>query len=432
MTVHHHLTPPALLASHDSRLALVRQYANESNEGDFRTKWLSVLDCCAAWFSSMPLRPTEHAEPGGAFRATVEAAYFAMRLSGAQKFAADQTSERRRQLEPQYLYALFLAACCSRLDEPCRHFQFHRQRDGAEWVPAAHGAFGIWLGDDTYQVTRREAPLPSERMRTALLAREILGAERLGAFDSQVLTDLFGAINPDPRPAGLETLLHKVVRQAIETVTQFELKARRAAFSPDTTPAPPAQALAADAITGASTPPAQASADAVPVPASATVAVAVTAEVQQPMATAEADSTSQAGNHLAGSDASGQHRASPNAVQLDGARSLRKEAPTEDPFKAIAGTSNLMREFFKALSQDAAAGKTKVTRVEGKVAISKRSLGNYGIASETLIENLRKFKHLYKIVGQDILLVNEIGNLILPASAVPESAASPVIYGGEG
>ncbi|MFS8979196.1 TraI domain-containing protein [Cupriavidus necator] len=415
MTLHHHLPPAALLASHDSRLALVRQYANESNEEDFGTKWLSVMDRCAAWFSSMPLRPTEHAEPGGAFRATVEAAYFAMRLSGAQKFAADQTSERRRQLEPQYLYALFLAACCSRLDEPCRNFQFHRQRDGAEWVPAAHGAFGAWLGDDTYRVTRREAPLPSERMRTALLAREILGAERLGTFDSQVLTELFGAINPDPRPAGLETLLHKVVRQAIETVTQFELKTRRAAFAPDTTPAPSAQTLAADAITGASTPPAQASADAVPVPATAR------AEVEQPMATSDSDSPSPAGIHQAGSNASAQQGASPNALQLDGARSLRKDPPAEDPFKAIAGTSNLMREFFKALSQDAAAGKTKVTRVEGKVAISKRSLGNYGIASETLIENLRKFKHLYKIVGQDILLVNEVGNLILPASEAPDA-----------
>ncbi len=420
MTAHHHLTPPALLASHDSRLALVRQYANESNAEDFDTKWLSVLDRCAAWFSSMPLRPTEHAEPGGAFRATVEAAYFAMRLSGAQKFAADQTSERRRLLEPQYLYALFLAACCSRLDEPCRHFQFHRQRDGAEWVPAAHGAFGAWLGDDSYRVTRREVPLPSERMRTALLAREILGAERLSAFDSQVLTDLFGAINPDPRPAGLETLLHKVVRQAIETVTQFELKARRAAFAPDTTPAPPAQALAEDSIPGASKPPAQAKTETETAPVLET-GTATPAEAKQSETTTGADPSSPAGLHPASSDAAAQHRASPNAVQLDGARSLRKVPPAEDPFKAIAGTSNLMREFFKALSQDAAAGKTKVTRVEGKVAVSKRSLGNYGIASETLIENLRKFKHLYKIVGQDILLVNEVGDLILPASQAPEA-----------
>ncbi|MBP0623414.1 TraI domain-containing protein [Cupriavidus consociatus] len=412
MTVHLPLPAADLLAAHDGRLALVRQYANETNEADFRSKWLSVLERCAAWFSSVPLRPAEHAEPGGAFRATVEAAYFAMRLSGAQKFGADQTSERRRQLEPQYLYALFLAACCSRLDEPCRHFQFFRHRDGAEWVPAAHGAFGSWLGADTYHVTRREAALPVERMRTALLAREILGAERLGAFDSHVLSELFGAINPDPRPSGLETLLHKVVRQAIDTTTQFEVKARRAAFAPDATPAPAAQILAAD---GADAPTAPAN-----LPRASEDTAKTVAETPSPTAGSRQDSPDTADGSPAASEPHAGVETSRNVVQLDGARSLRKEPTPEDPFKALAGTSNLMREFFKALSQDAAAGKTKVTRVEGKVAISKRSLGNYGIASDTLIEHLRKFKHLYKIVGQDILLLDEVGNLIMPG---PQSDA---------
>ncbi|WP_218275063.1 hypothetical protein, partial [Pseudomonas sp. GW460-13] len=74
-----------------------------------------------------------------------------------------------------------------------------------------------------------------------------------------VLADLFGAINPDPRPSGLETLLHKVARQAIDTVTQFEIKARRAAFSPDTTPAPKADLLSAAAdATAQAKPPAAA------------------------------------------------------------------------------------------------------------------------------------------------------------------------------
>jgi len=149
MTPHVHIPTSDLMSSFADRVALIRQYANEAERADFASKWLDVLERCGTWFSSMPLRPNEHAEAGGAFRATAEAAYFAMRLSGAQKFAADQASERRRKLEPQYLYALFLAACCSRLDEPCRHFQLHRDRDGAEWSPAIHGAFGAWLGNDT-------------------------------------------------------------------------------------------------------------------------------------------------------------------------------------------------------------------------------------------------------------------------------------------
>ena len=408
MSTHTHTSMPAaaLLSAHESRIALIRQYANEVSGDLFAAKWLSILTRCADWFSSMPLRFAEHAEPGGAFRATVEAAYFAMRLSGAQKFGADQPSERRRMLEPQYLYALFLAACCSRLDEPCRHFQFYRDSDGAEWIPAAHGAFGPWVGTSTYRVTRREAIHPIERMRTALLAREILGSERLSAFDSQVLTELFGAINPDPRPTGLETLLHKVVRQSIDTLTQFEVKARKAEFAPDSTPVPNAEVLE-KAINPSVTP------------------AATTAPSGPAKPTDETGNGLQAESSVTGSQAiieapdttTAETSAERNVVQLDGARSLRKESSADDPFKALAGTSNLMREFFKALAQDVASGKAKIARIDGKVSISKRSLGNYGLASDTLIEHLRKGKHLYKVDGQNILLVDEVGRLIAPETA---------------
>lgn len=421
MTTHVHLPSDALLASFSDRVALIRQYANEAESADFTTKWFDVLERCATWFSSMPLRPGEHAEAGGAFRATVESAYFAMRLSGAQKFAADQTSERRRKLEPQYLYALFLAACCSRLDEPCRHFQFHRESDGLEWMPAIHGAFGPWLAGSTYRVTRRETALPIERMRTALLAREILGAERLSGFDGQVLADLFGAINPDPRPSGLETLLHKVARQAIDTVTQFEIKARRAAFSPDTTPAPKADLLTAAAdATAQAKPPAAAATGTEQAAATALASVDSRTPTENPPSVGADTSPA---HPQAPSTAQAPRETTRPAVQLDGSRSLRQEQAA-DPFKeALAGASNLMREFFRALAQDVAAGKVKVSWVDNRLAISKRMLSNYGIASETLIENLRKFQLIYKIVGQDILLVDKVANLI---ATRPQSTGNEV------
>src|ERR1700760_2626435 len=121
-----------LLNAPAKRIEHVRECADESTEAEFERKWLSVLRRCAAWFSSMPLTPELHAEPGGAFRATIEATFYAMRLAVWQKFAADLTSEKRRRLEPQYIYAVFLAAACSLLDEPCRHFEFVRASDKAQ------------------------------------------------------------------------------------------------------------------------------------------------------------------------------------------------------------------------------------------------------------------------------------------------------------
>lgn len=415
-----------LLQAHGKRIELIRQYANEAEPTAFSSKWMAVLEACAQWFGSMPLRPEEHAEPGGAMRATVEAAYFAMRLSGAQKFGADQPSERRRLLEPQYLYALFLAACCSRLDEPCRHFRFHRASDGAEWVPAAHGAFGVWLGADTYSVTRREEPTPVERMRTALLAREILGAERLGRFDPVVLTDLFGAINPNARPSGIETLLHKVARQAIETATNFEIKARRAAFAPDLTPAPNAAALAASGETpGAGKPaasltaqpsqPDAASARGENFGTSGQTAVTPTAVAREASAAAV-----EAEPPLPPDARTGQSKQSATVLPMDAVRTAQTEKDVDRFAEVLGGTSNLMRDFFRAVSQDVAAGKAKVSWVEDKLAISKRMLGNYGMASESLVENLRKFGLLYKVVGQEILLVDKVAALIAERPAPVE------------
>ncbi|WP_244789419.1 TraI domain-containing protein [Cupriavidus pauculus] len=408
-----------LLLAHGKRIDLIRQYANEAESNAFSSKWMAVLEACAHWFGSMPLRPDEHAEPGGAMRATVEAAYFAMRLSGAQKFGADQPSERRRLLEPQYLYALFLAACCSRLDEPCRHFRFYRASDGAEWVPAVHGAFGLWLRDEAYSVTRREEAMPVERMRTALLAREILGAERLGRFDPMVLADLFGAINPDARPAGIETLLHKVARQAIETTTSFEVKARRAAFAPDLTPAPTAATLAAASgptqtsvkvsavLGGQPSSPEAATARGESAAASVQAAIAPAAETQGPAAAcSEAEPRDPLDAH------SGQQRQPATVLPMDALRMAGTEKRPDRFAEVLGGTSNLMRDFFRAVSQDVAAGKAKVSWIEDKLAISKRMLGSYGMPSESLVDNLRKFGLLYKVVGQEILLADKVAALI--------------------
>ncbi|WP_324291667.1 hypothetical protein [Cupriavidus sp. D39] len=82
MTQHLPMDADTQLATQGKRLALIRQYANEADPAAFDGKWLAVLRSCATWFSSMPLQPEQHAEPGGAFRATVEVVYFAMRLSG--------------------------------------------------------------------------------------------------------------------------------------------------------------------------------------------------------------------------------------------------------------------------------------------------------------------------------------------------------------
>ncbi|PRH43685.1 hypothetical protein C6T65_03475 [Burkholderia vietnamiensis] len=204
--LHAPIAADTLLERAARRIELLEQTANESTKAEFARKWLALAERCAAWFSSMPLSPELYREPGGAFRCTIETAFYAMRLAGGQKFGTNLPSEKRRRIEPQYNYGVFLAAICSRLDEPYRHFEIVRDADMQVWSPPVHGAVAPWLGASPYRVVRRATPLPVERMRTGMLAQQLIGSELLAGLDVEVLAEVFGAINPNPSPMDAESL----------------------------------------------------------------------------------------------------------------------------------------------------------------------------------------------------------------------------------
>jgi conjugal transfer pilus assembly protein TraI len=434
-TSHRPIAVSELLATHQKRIELVRQCANESTEAEFERKWLSVLRRCAAWFSSMPLTPELHAEPGGAFRASIESTFYAMRLAGGQKFAADMTSEKRRRLEPQYIYAVFLAAACSSLDEPCRHFEFVRASDYAQWNPAAHGAFGSWIGDVEYHVQRRAAPLKSERMRTAMYAQTVIAPELLSGLDTAVLSDLFGAINPDKSPQGFEALVHKVVRQAMDVAVEFERKAQRGVFAPVKFEVPSAVHVALELQPEQAAPPAasqQPSQPAAPMPA-ADVPAPASVETAAPQASApgapqlsqslldalqrsEAQTASAVANTPdASAGTQGASAVDPSQMKsTSGPPKGARPGSTDEELNEVLGPgSAMMREFFRALADDVASGKAKVAWDEKGLTVQKRLVGAYGMTSDTLVEQLRKRTLLLRASGNDICIVERAGRLIM-------------------
>jgi conjugal transfer pilus assembly protein TraI len=236
-----------LVSRNERRIELIAQCANESSRAEFDRKWMVLIRRCAEWFSSVPFGPDLYREPSGAFRWTVETAFYAMRLAGGLKFGTNLTSERRRRIEPQYNFGVFLAAICSGLDEPYRHFDVERATDCQVWNPSVHGAVGPWLAGTSYCVARRATALPVERMRTGMLAHALVGTELLSGLDAEVQAEIFGAINPTQSPTGgVESLTHKVVRQAVATAAEFDRKAQRAVFEPVTFAVPSAIHVAAE------------------------------------------------------------------------------------------------------------------------------------------------------------------------------------------
>jgi len=444
------LSAAHLIAIHPKRIELVRQCANESSESEFQRKWLSVLWRCAEWFSSMPLTPELHREPGGAFRATVETAFYAMRLAGGQKFAADLTSEKRRRLEPQYNYAVFLAAVCSALDEPFRHFEVTRLTDHSRWNPAAHGAFAPWIESGEYTVHRREVPLKVERMRTAMFAQTVITQELLAGFDTPVLADLFGAINPEKTPQGFEALVHKVVRQAVDVSQDFERKAQKGVFAPVKFDVPSAVHVALEIQpnpVSAAVPVATASASVSPVAAPPTTTATGPSEAAESTQTpADAASISvpselppvraPAGPQLSQSlldalqrseaDAGANAGSAPNQLASravdptmissssseNGSRPARN-GPTNEELEHVLGPGSVMlREFFRALAGDVAQGKAKISWDDKGLVLQKRLVGGYGVTSDTLIEQLKKRSLLLRVHGSEICIIERAGRLI--------------------
>jgi conjugal transfer pilus assembly protein TraI len=77
----------------------------------------------------------------------------------------------------------------------------------------------------------------------------------------------------------------------------------------------------------------------------------------------------------------------------------------------------MMREFFRALADDVAAGKAKVAWGEQGLTVQKRLIGAYGLTSDTLVEQLRKRSLLMRAAGNDICIVERAGRLIMERPA---------------
>ncbi|KVS70181.1 TraI domain-containing protein [Burkholderia cepacia] len=421
-----------LIGRNERRIDLIAQCANESSRTEFERKWMMLVRRCADWFSSVPFSPELYREPAGAFRWTVETAFYAMRLSGGLKFGTNLSSERRRRIEPQYNYGVFLAAICSGLDEPYRHFDVERATDRQAWNPSVHGALGPWLAGASYRVTRRATPLPVERMRTGMLAHALVGTELLGGLDSEVQAEIFGAINPMQSPMGVESLTHKVVRQAVATAADFDRKAQRAVFEPVTFAVPSAIHVAAElepkveAASTVATPtpaPAQpAAADLAPAPV---VGGGTTPSVPGSLPTAGAESTTTAATpaapaaHGAPKGPDGRQMAlelPPPAVAVNPVEFRRESAaaaPSGNHFdEVLKGAPRMIMDFFSALQQDVATAKAKVRWTDQGLVLSKRTIGSYGVASDTLIEHMRRRSLLLANEPAEVTLAPRIGELI--------------------
>lgn len=116
-------------------------------DDEFEEKYLRVIRNLAIHINHLPASEQgTHNGAGGLFRLALEIGFFAMQASEGRLFAAREGLEERRQLEPRWRYATFLAGICCELHRPITNMIVVNS-DGKEW-PSFQKSLGEWLGDD--------------------------------------------------------------------------------------------------------------------------------------------------------------------------------------------------------------------------------------------------------------------------------------------
>jgi conjugal transfer pilus assembly protein TraI len=85
--------------------------------------------------------------------------------------------------------------------------------------------------------------------------------------------------------------------------------------------------------------------------------------------------------------------------------------------EVLKGAPGMIRDLFRALREDVAAGRAKVQWVDKGLSVPKRLIGSYGVASDTLVEHLRKRSLLLSNTQAEVTLAPRAGQLILDRPA---------------
>ena len=131
-----------LAAQHDLIRRIKLCYG--ANRETFDTDLFSLIRRYAEYVHLLPATPDNHFSlPGGLLRMGLEVAFYALQATDGQIFSGRSTISHRRQLEPRWRHATFIAGLCSELHRTLSHVTVLDAK-GNEW-PAYLYPLTRWL-----------------------------------------------------------------------------------------------------------------------------------------------------------------------------------------------------------------------------------------------------------------------------------------------
>lgn len=196
--------------------------ASGLRDSHFQAFCMPLINSFASQVQRLPLSDSAYGSKNGAWEFGLTLAMVAYRYAASQIFFTTAQAEERRILEPQCHFAAFAAGLATSVTLVAQNAVITDKSDGDEFhILTAKTNFHDWLLDakePTFKWRKQAQPLTP--MESAAVATQFLHMPFFNTFDLRITMMIFGAINPQQSPNGIETTMAKVVRMSTQKILE--------------------------------------------------------------------------------------------------------------------------------------------------------------------------------------------------------------------
>lgn len=189
--------------------------------------YLPAIERFAAFVHLLPASEAHHHRgAGGLLRHSLEAGFWALQSADKLLLDAARTPAIRREMEPRWQLAVFLAALCHDVGKPVTDLVVTDREGTMAWNPLKENvdAWAVRSGIDAYFLHWRKGRSRQHTVLAALIADRIIGKEVLvwiGEGGMNLIVWMLESFNNNP---GTVNPLHELVVRADQTSVERDLR----------------------------------------------------------------------------------------------------------------------------------------------------------------------------------------------------------------
>lgn len=201
------VVPPDKLL--ETQQDLIARIADAAMEGAVavRQRYLPAMQRFASFAHLLPASQSHHHRgAGGLLRHSLEVALWALQSADKVLLDAAKTPARRREIEPRWQLAVFLAALCHDAGKPVTDLTVTNRERSTIWRPIKEDLYA-WAGRhgvDAYFLDWREGRSRQHTALSTLIGDRIIGLETLEWIeegDTELIVWLMESLKGNPGPA---------------------------------------------------------------------------------------------------------------------------------------------------------------------------------------------------------------------------------------